>query len=474
MTSWLMRLASANAQPIVNVFDDAADRDARLPERITLDHLGHLSSISTVPVSKLEALLPRSNGHDHGWAADAPFDPGDRMGKTRALTLGHRKVQFCPTCLGSDLVPHLRQTWALDLALACDVHGTALLDACPLCEAPFNLDLRQPLENQLTLCQSCHQAFSKAPPAVTVGPEVVAFQRDLLALRVDATVALNSAVNVDGKTKADFVQALFTFIQKGLLIQYFDANARRLTDWAEAEVVTGRLERRLAAAALLVWLFETYPRRLRRLAYLAADPQAERHQDVRRDATYFSVLHLVQQSSDGDIARQFASWPERLATAQQNADEAQPRFELTNEQWQSVQSVLARHLDLNRGPQLQQPRVVTNRLLEYLATDRSWPQVGTPDFKKGDVLNARLNAWRGSGLLAELLLRLHEDLTGRGGVNLTHFAAARRRGRDLYKGDWRTQTATLLLAPRTLVVLQVDLPGLGTRLLAALMAERKG
>ncbi|CAM4458619.1 TniQ family protein [Deinococcus marmoris] len=474
MTSWLMRFASANAQPIVNVFGDAADRDARLPERITLDHLGHLSSISTFPVSKLEALLPRSNGHDHGWAADAPFDPGDRMGKTRALTLGHRKAQFCSTCLGSDPVPYLRQAWALDLAVACDVHGTALLDACPLCEAPFNLDLRQPLGNQLTLCQSCHQAFSEAPSAVTVKPEVIALQRDLLALRADEEVALSLKVGVDGKTKAALAQALFIFIQKGLLIQYFDADARRLTDWAEAEVVTGRLERRLTAAALLTWVFEVFPRRLQRLAYLAADPQAERHEDVVRDAVYSSVLHLIQQSSDGDIARQFASWPQILVTGQQNAVALQTRFQLTSEQWQTAEPVLARHLRLNRGPQLQQPRVVVDRLLEYLATDRSWPQVATPEFKMGAVLNARFNAWRGNGLLAELLLHLYEDLTGQGGVNLTHFAAARRRGRDPFKGDWRTQTATLLLAPRTLVVLQVDLPGLGTRLLAALMAERKG
>lgn len=91
----------------------------------------------------------------------------------------------------------------------------------------------------------------------------------------------------------------------------------------------------------------------------------------------------------------------------------------------------------------------------------------------GGVVAAHLKSWRVGGAIARLALFLHDDLVDRGGVNVVHLVKAWDRGRDLHGGDWRTQTAMLLLAPRMLDALRVDLPGLHATLVDAVLAARR-
>lgn len=43
-------------------------------------------------------------------------------------------LQFCPDCL-SEGVQHFRKSWRLGFAVACEIHGRPLLDACAWCDA---------------------------------------------------------------------------------------------------------------------------------------------------------------------------------------------------------------------------------------------------------------------------------------------------------------------------------------------------
>ena len=43
--------------------------------------------------------------------------------------------QFCPSCLAADPYPYLRRSWRLATNVACDIHSSGLLDACPRCRA---------------------------------------------------------------------------------------------------------------------------------------------------------------------------------------------------------------------------------------------------------------------------------------------------------------------------------------------------
>lgn len=61
---------------------------------------------------------------------------------------------FCATCL-SDGTAYFRKTWRLAFAVTCDMHGTALRDACPHCDAP--VIPHRTMTMRLTDCHACGQ-----------------------------------------------------------------------------------------------------------------------------------------------------------------------------------------------------------------------------------------------------------------------------------------------------------------------------
>lgn len=270
-------MAKANALPMTALLQRAPTASSRLPATLTPAHLQRLADISAFPPTKIEAMLPRPLKLADGWASTEAYLPAGRARPVRALVLGYRDVQYCPTCLQHDAVPYFRKDWTLELAIACSTHDTALLDACPKCNEPLVIDRLHPLVHELACCHHCGYDLRCAPTPPEIRSELIAFQRDLLAIRASEPAPLSLVNRVTGAQKAALAQALFTLARQLLLIQYFDLEAWRLTDWREAQVITGRAARRVAAASLVAWVFESYPDRLRRLAHVANHPRAERH-----------------------------------------------------------------------------------------------------------------------------------------------------------------------------------------------------
>ncbi len=110
-----------------------------------------------------------------------------RLGGTNVLTSGLLRIgvfhrvrrrhgqQFCPRCLGEDLVPYMRHDWRLGFLLYCINHGCLLRDACPVCDAPVTVH-RSP-NSQIDRCWKCDATLVASSE---VAPECVVQTQDLI------------------------------------------------------------------------------------------------------------------------------------------------------------------------------------------------------------------------------------------------------------------------------------------------------
>ncbi|MHB8355147.1 MAG: TniQ family protein [Vulcanimicrobiaceae bacterium] len=72
-------------------------------------------------------------------------------------------AQFCPHCWREDAAPYYRLPWRLSWYVACERHGTLLLDRCPVCAgapAPHRLPLGA---QHLAQCDRCGSDLREAP-----------------------------------------------------------------------------------------------------------------------------------------------------------------------------------------------------------------------------------------------------------------------------------------------------------------------
>lgn len=47
-------------------------------------------------------------------------------------------LQYCPTCLATDALPHFRKRWRIAFVTSCTTHGVLLHDRCPTCAEPVH------------------------------------------------------------------------------------------------------------------------------------------------------------------------------------------------------------------------------------------------------------------------------------------------------------------------------------------------
>jgi hypothetical protein len=82
-------------------------------------------------------------------------------------------MQFCPSCLKSDVAPYFRKTWRLAIKTFCPDHDEMLADRCHACEAPisfFRADMAGrglPEGGNIALCWRC-DADLRATPSTPV------------------------------------------------------------------------------------------------------------------------------------------------------------------------------------------------------------------------------------------------------------------------------------------------------------------
>lgn len=148
-SSWLLRVASANALTLRELMDAVAARhpgagtdDAFLDDGLPARVAGALAQFTRLPESVVHGL---------DLTDQLPGCPGDWVRPAPALEVGgHDQVSdqraaytFCPSCLDSvapvAAPPHLPVEWACAVVTHCPIHRTRLLEWCPGCHAhdPF-------------------------------------------------------------------------------------------------------------------------------------------------------------------------------------------------------------------------------------------------------------------------------------------------------------------------------------------------
>ena len=98
------------------------------------------------------------------------------------IALGNRNRQryaglpCCPQCLASDSEPFFRRVWRLAFVVACEVHGTRLIDRCPSCSALVVPHLCISQLQNLARCSTCGQDIRRYV-STTVDAMAMTFQR---------------------------------------------------------------------------------------------------------------------------------------------------------------------------------------------------------------------------------------------------------------------------------------------------------
>lgn len=196
LSSWLVRLAWANAQKLHpfcrKLFNGSkkhwySDLDLSCNEH----DLRLLSEATGLSIEKTRLTMLRSyNGyafealHTHG-----PMDWVMPIGKLTRTRVRHGQ-QYCPQCLNADEQPYFRRAWRLAFSVVCPKHHTVLMDACWQCGGTVSFHEgdygRRYLSRvcPLVYCRHCGVDLRchHAPPAST---EMVMFQNRLNAALFD-------------------------------------------------------------------------------------------------------------------------------------------------------------------------------------------------------------------------------------------------------------------------------------------------
>lgn len=141
LSSWLLRVAAAN---YVSLADLLQGFDAQYPEArgcnglidCSLSTAGFeaWSTFCRVPIKSLQALDLRYRAPKLNPALVLRFSqtclPWPRESYLRA------RYAFCPACLSTQAVPHVRWDWSLACLIRCTIHRTPLRDGCETCGEP--------------------------------------------------------------------------------------------------------------------------------------------------------------------------------------------------------------------------------------------------------------------------------------------------------------------------------------------------
>jgi TniQ len=156
LSSWLLRVASANLVPLRELLDGFNCRygwvltnapiDYGFPETATVA----LARFCRVPPKTIRMLDVRQRipglTRDSFLRLQREDFPFPRCTSRR---LGYA---FCPSCIASQRVIHVPWEWSLSYQAQCSVHGRPLLECCPACGAPDPLTFT---DDPCVLCRCC-------------------------------------------------------------------------------------------------------------------------------------------------------------------------------------------------------------------------------------------------------------------------------------------------------------------------------
>ena len=192
LSSWMVRLARANAQKLhtftrllypsqprtviregytrthrsTSVWARDIDRTAKpdLLERLSQRTPLSLERLRATTLGAYEGFLFERHIVSSG-AGPWIMPLGIRSTKHRGYGL-----QCCPQCLAADREPYFRRAWRLAFVTVCPTHRTLLLDRCPNCQAPiafhhleYGGSRAMPSEKPITTCAGCGLDLRDAP-----------------------------------------------------------------------------------------------------------------------------------------------------------------------------------------------------------------------------------------------------------------------------------------------------------------------
>lgn len=186
LTSWLVRLAWANARKLHpfcrDLFGGRSHHWYRdLDVSCSAGDLGRIATATGVPPARVEEATFRTfegvvfeQLHARG-----PTPWVMRMRHVGRARLAHGQ-QMCWRCLRDDASPYFRRHWRLAFSVVCRRHDVLLSDACLQCSAPISYHegdyglIEVPRECSITTCKHCgfdqrrgdHRHRSPIDPAV--------------------------------------------------------------------------------------------------------------------------------------------------------------------------------------------------------------------------------------------------------------------------------------------------------------------
>ena len=167
-SSWILRVASGNCISLRELFEavESIYPEAHVIESLDLSlppsFLRALSRFCRVPVRTLQALDLRQRLPHLEKALLLRFSGGDPFSSRRKeCRVGYA---FCPLCLASQDVVHVRWEWCFASVIRCSVHRIPLHLGCPVCGESDPLSFDSPELKTIRTCWAC--GASLADPAV--------------------------------------------------------------------------------------------------------------------------------------------------------------------------------------------------------------------------------------------------------------------------------------------------------------------
>lgn len=159
LTSWLMRQADANCTPLRTFLrtylgeGEWRRKDLDLLSDTTIGLFAQLGRVEGgIQRLRMASLSP--------WKGPIlAVDEAARNSWISSLSA----VRYCPACLATDSVPHLRLIWRLHFLPLCPKHSQLLWNRCWSCSRPQRINQFLMAEHPAR-CESCGHSLSEAPP----------------------------------------------------------------------------------------------------------------------------------------------------------------------------------------------------------------------------------------------------------------------------------------------------------------------
>jgi TniQ len=160
LSSWLLRVAAANLVSLRELLDGFQRRYGQILSNYPIDYgipdaaVTALAQFCQIAPARIRALDLRERAPHLSPALILRFHTTSLVWSPRC-SLRRVCYAFCPACLASQKVIHVRWEWSVACLIRCAIHRTPLLDGCPACREPDPLVFSSLVCSPIYACRSC-------------------------------------------------------------------------------------------------------------------------------------------------------------------------------------------------------------------------------------------------------------------------------------------------------------------------------